>query len=366
MNKTITNKKKFVISSLTMNKHQFRFVENFINVLLKNFKNYEIILLVSKKGLIKKNKRIKEIEFPKYKNSIIYKIYLFYFKLKKISKKINSDIWFSYDSLTPNVYSKKLFSYFHTPSPFIKSKLPNIKNDFIFKMKGKIYNFFIKLLIKNNTSIIVQSSWLKKEFIKRYKVKNLIIAPLDYVESPRKGTINKKFKKFFYPSYPYIYKNFELLGESAKILDKNKNWNGKIIITIDINQNNYSKSFYNNYKKYKSLKFTGYQSHKNIINIYKHSDALIFPSLVETWGLPLSEAKRYNLAIIASNLDYAKESTGTYHTATFFNPKDPYELANTLLKANLGNKIFKKTYFKNPDRNYAQNNYELIKLMISK
>ena len=63
MNKTITNKKKFVVSSLTMNKHQFKFVENFINVLLKNFKNYEIILLVSKKGLIKKNKRINYNEF---------------------------------------------------------------------------------------------------------------------------------------------------------------------------------------------------------------------------------------------------------------------------------------------------------------
>ena len=46
-----------------------------------------------------------------------------------------------------------------------------------------------------------------------------------------------KIKNFIYPSYGYVYKNFELLGECAKILDENINWNGKIIFTMNINEN---------------------------------------------------------------------------------------------------------------------------------
>ena len=232
MSKTKNNSKKFVISSLTMNADHYRFEKYLINILLSKFKNYEVILLVSEKGILKKHKRLKEIVFPKYKNNIIYRLYLFYFGLKKFSKKINADIWLSSDSLTPNVSSKKLFTYYHTPSPFFKLKLPSIRNSIFFYIQGAVYNFFIKLLIRTNSSLIVQSNWMKNIFIKRYKVKNIIIAHLDYVKSDKKKIINKKFKNFFYPSYPYIYKNFELLGECAKILDKNKSWNGKIIFFL--------------------------------------------------------------------------------------------------------------------------------------
>ena len=364
--KKMKNKiKRFVISALTMNPHQHSYVKNLQEELLKNFKNYEIILLVNKKGFVNKHKRLREIEFPLYKKNIIYRVYLFYFGLKKFSKKIKADIWLSTDSLTPNVISKKLFTYYHTPSPFFKLKLPNLRNNFFFYLQGNIYNFFIKLLIKTNTSLIVQSKWMKKIFIKKYKINNIIVAPLDYVNSKKKKKINKKIKNLFYPSYPYIYKNFELLGQCAKILDKNRRFNGKIILTMNINQNNYAKNFFNTYSKYKILKFVGYQSRRNIFKLYKNSDALIFPSLMETWGLPLSEAKKYDLPIIASNLNYAKESVGSYHSTIFCDPKNANELANILLKVNEGKNIFKRSYFNNPKGKYAQNNNELINLLIN-
>ncbi len=363
--KKTQKKKRFVISALTMNLHQYSFVNDLLKVLLKNFKSYEIILLVNKKGIVNKHKKLREIEFPLYKKNIIYRLYLFYFGLKKFSKEINADIWLSTDSLTPNIISKKLFTYYHTPSPFFKLKLPNLRNNIFFYLQGGIYNFFIKLLIKTNTSLIVQSKWMKKIFIKKYKIKNIIIAPLDYVNSKKKVTINKKIQNLFYQSYPYIYKNFEILGQCAKILDKNKNFNGKIILTMNTNQNKYSKNFFKTYSKYKILKFVGYQSRSNIFKLYKNSDALIFPSFMETWGLPLSEAKKYDLPIIASNLNYAKESIGSYHSTIFFDPKNANQLANILLKVNMGKNVFKKSYFNYPKNKYAENNNELINFLIN-
>ena len=106
------------------------------------------------------------------------------------------------------------------------------------------------------------------------------------------------FENFFYPSFPHIYKNFELLGECAKILDQDASWNGKIIFTMNINENKYSKSFYDKYNKSNSLSFIGQQTREGVLKLYKTADALIFPSLIETWGMPLSEAKKFNLHYI--------------------------------------------------------------------
>ena len=359
-------KKKFVISCLTANSKHFKFEYNLVKTFIKKFPNISLILIVRKKGLLPNNRNIKYIELKDYEKSIFHKLYIFYFKLNKISKEINSDYWLSTDNLTRRVQSKKLFSYYHTPSPFFKGRLPSKLNSIIFFIQGLIYGFFIKLFIKRNNFLIVQSNWMKKIFINKYNIKKIIVAHLDYVSSkPKKIKKNKKHKKFFYPTYPHIYKNFEVIGESSKILEKSKTWNGKIFFTFDVESNNYAKAIYNKYKNIKFLKFLGHQTQNKIDYMYKKSDVLIFPSFMETWGLPISEAKRFNLPMIVSNLKYAYETVGSYHTISFFNPKDPKSLAELLIKANEGTNIFTKSYFKNPSKFYAQNHEKLLKLLIN-
>ena len=169
---------------------------------------------------------------------------------------------------------------------------------------------------------------------------------------------------FFYPSFPHIYKNFELLGECAKILDKDTSWNGKIILTMNINENKYSKNFYKKYKNYNSLSFVGYQSQEGIKKLYETSDALIFPSLIETWGMPLSEAKKFNLPIIVSDATYAHETIGNYHSACFFDPHNVENLSSILIKFNVGINIFSSTSHPKPSPPFAETFKELLDIMI--
>ena len=59
-------------------------------------------------------------------------------------------------------------------------------------------------------------------------------------------------------------------------------------------------------------------------------DCLLFPSKVETWGLPISEAKAYKKPMLLADLPYAKETCGVYEEVSFFNTKNPEELAHLL------------------------------------
>lgn len=51
----------------------------------------------------------------------------------------------------------------------------------------------------------------------------------------------------------------------------------------------------------------GYLSKIELMKWYRNCDALVFPSLSESLGLPLLEAQRYGVDIIASELDYVRD-----------------------------------------------------------
>jgi len=51
----------------------------------------------------------------------------------------------------------------------------------------------------------------------------------------------------------------------------------------------------------------GYLTHKQVKQLYKQADALIYPSTIESFGLPLIEARQAGLSVIASELDYVRD-----------------------------------------------------------
>ena len=67
------------------------------------------------------------------------------------------------------------------------------------------------------------------------------------------------------------------------------------------------------------IEFVGYLSKDQVESYYRKCDYLLFPSLAETWGLPLSEARIYNLPIIASNEKYIHGPLSNYDRLKLFN-----------------------------------------------
>ena len=68
---------------------------------------------------------------------------------------------------------------------------------------------------------------------------------------------------------------------------------------------------------------------------------MIFPSKLETWGLPISNSN-YNKPILAADLPYAHETIGNYDKVNFFNPDDVNKLANYIEDYLDGKSVFIK------------------------
>ena len=105
--------------------------------------DFEITALVANKSVFN-YKNIKYIEFPKSKKYWFFRFYYEYFYFRKLSKKIQPDVWLSLHDMMPNVVCKKQFVYCHNPMMFYKQVQ---KNGFLI-IKLDFLAFFINIYIK--------------------------------------------------------------------------------------------------------------------------------------------------------------------------------------------------------------------------
>jgi glycosyltransferase involved in cell wall biosynthesis len=71
----------------------------------------------------------------------------------------------------------------------------------------------------------------------------------------------------------------------------------------------------------------GAVSRERVFNLYRMSRALIFPSKIESFGIPLVEAVKFGLPIIASELDYVRDVCIPIET---FDPDSPVSIARAI------------------------------------
>jgi glycosyltransferase involved in cell wall biosynthesis len=143
--------------------------------------------------------------------------------------------------------------------------------------------------------------------------------------------LDPNFIHFFYPSFARTFKNFELLGDAVQMLPVAIKSKIKIHLTISESDNAYARHIIANYP-FSQFNFIGKRSRAEVFGYYKKMDCLLFPSKIETWGLPITEAKGFDKPILLANLPYAKESVGTYKEVSFFDPTNPAELAQLLFE----------------------------------
>lgn len=73
----------------------------------------------------------------------------------------------------------------------------------------------------------------------------------------------------------------------------------------------------------------GTLKHEEVQALYGKSKALIFPSKLESFGLPLLEAGQYGLPVLAPELDYVRDIVEPHQT---FDPNSPVSIARAVLR----------------------------------
>jgi glycosyltransferase involved in cell wall biosynthesis len=311
-----------------------------LDELSRNFADqYEIIAFVHRKELFE----IPGIEFREYphvRSSWFRRLKFEYYDLRKISRTLDAYLWLSIHDITPKVYAKVRAVYCHNPAPFSSLKWMDLLHDWRYSAFVLFYRYLYRINIHQNDFVIVQQAWIRDRFRQMYGVENVVVAH-PRVDEPSEisgeacGEARSKRGKFvfFFPAHPRVFKNVEILLEAAKLLE---NSSIEIWLTFSGDESRYAKKLVAQGRNLSNIKFLGRLTRTQVFERYEATDCLVFPSRLETWGLPISEFKRTGKPMLLADLPYAHETLGTYGRIQFFDPDSPKELASLMKELSIG------------------------------
>lgn len=301
-----------------------------------NDKENEWIFVVSTPQL-KEYENVKILRFPWIKRSWIHRLYFDKFVAHKLVDKYRVNEILSLQNVTIPKVKVKQTLYLHQPLPFINKKYSIFEN-FKFWLYQNIISRIIFKSIKEADKVIVQTKWMMDSAIEKANVtkEKFILKPpvLNISIQETYKNDNEYDCLFFYPASGIAYKNHEIIVKACKLLKDKGITNYKVIFTISGDE-------YNHIKKLKKfvvdnnlpIEFIGSINIKAVYEYYSMS-ILIFPSYIETYGLPLLEAKMHKCPILASDCEFSHEILDEYDNVYFFDPFNILELAE-LMKAQI-------------------------------
>ena len=280
-----------------------------------------------------------------FKNQFLL-IFTYYFLLKILIKIKNIDIVFNQgDLIIPtNIKQYYLFDWPYAiyPESIVWKKM-TVKS----KMVRKIKLYFFKKEIHKPNKILCQTKTAKKRLENLYFSNNILVIPNAVsLDNLKKENFSFKFKKIhkknynmLYLTYYYPHKNLEILLDVAEKIKK-QNLSIKIYITISNEQGHGAKKILKHIRNNsleKILVNLGPIPMEKVPSLYNQCDALIMPTLLESFSGTYVEAMFHSKTIFTSGYDFAKDVCG--NSAFYFDPLNSDNIFE----------IIKKNYM-NPDK----------------
>lgn len=295
---------------------------------------YRIVALVHKRKLCD-YPGIEYIEMSWTLKSWFLRLWCEYVTMYGVSKRLAPVyLWLSLHDTTPHVKAEKRVVYCHNPFPFFKWKWREWFMNYKIVCFACFSKYIYRTNIHKNYKVIVQQQWLKDEFISMFNLKkqDIIVALPPRTTTPI-ASVSKEANEyiFLFPSFGDIHKNFETLCEAARLLEKEVGENlFRVVLTIARNQNKYTEWLWKIWGHVPSIEFAGFLSREVLYQRYAEADCLVFPSKVETWGLPISEFMETGKPMLLADLPYAHETAAGSKRTAFFPATDAMALKNEM------------------------------------
>lgn len=294
--------------------------------LKENDKENEWIFLLSGKYLESAG-NIKVKIIPKVKRNWICKLNFDYVYGRNVINELKPDYVLSLQNTMTYGVKARQGVYIHQAIPFQSVKKFSFlkKDERIYAVYQYLIGNIIKKAARNADHVFVQTKWMQKAVSKKSQIdrEKIIVIPVDRMISERNGIIQKrKSGSFFYPAgFEAIYKNHMCIYKACKLLDAQGIDKYEVLLTLEETKKNVSER----------ILCIGLLDKAALTEQYQKS-TVIFPSYIETVGLPLVEAMAEGSIILAADCEYSRDVLKNYENVYYFDPFIPEELAELMKK----------------------------------
>ena len=185
-------------------------------------------------------------------------------------------------------------------------------------IERKIFKYNLKYVDK----VIVQTGSMKDQLVLTYPELQDRIAVIP--QPAPVWCLNNKINneslyenqvRLFYPAAGYPHKNHKVIADMATFLGSQQSLIKELIVTLNEAEGKVLLS------SIPWVKNVGRIGTSECLKRYHNTDALFFPSLLESYGLPLVEAMTLDIPILCADLPYARWLCE--EQAIYFKPTDP-------------------------------------------
>ncbi len=340
----MSRKKILVVDVAAQHSGGAAILKEFFQYVCQCGQNYEWLFLVSLVQLDVPDKCVNfvKVEYhAEMKKNLLRRIQWEMKDLRKVVPDFSPDVVLSLQNLMVNIKNVPQIVYMHQSLPFQDIKRFSFlkPDERVSAFQQHFMGYLIKQSIKKADGVIVQTPWVKDAVIKKTAVsqeKILVSAPsLDIPDISKNKQLCKEVYEcgkpvLFYPALPLTYKNHMKLLQAQKRL-KEQGIDIRIVLTID-KEETQGRNIYQ-YARDNALDvvFLGYLKKEELLEMISHT-ILVFPSYIETVGLPLLEAQIFDTVILVSSCPYAKDVCQTYEKTIYFNCFDEESIAEGIKK----------------------------------
>ena len=267
----------------------------------KNFEGSNFQIWVDRRYKIPKSLRnLKHISFEQA--SMIDRINL-KFSLKHLAMK--NDIIIYFGNIPPFTKPNSR-SVLMQNNRFVIDSFP-INDSFVNRARLEVERFLFKTFKNNVDEVIIQSSSMKfiLDRLKNNKFTSTVMAFKSFHEMTKRVPAEER-DGFIYVSSDDPHKNHQILFEAWILLAK-ENIYPNLKLTLP-KESRLTEKIHDIKSQYSlNIEVLWDCPRTELLLEFSRSKALIFPSLIESYGLPLVEARMLDLDILAPELDYVRD-----------------------------------------------------------
>lgn len=322
--------------------------------------------------ILESTENVKIIKLPKIPSPIAEQ-----FLLPLLAIKYKLDILHSTGNTSPLFLHCKRIITLHDIIYLRKDLLP--KGGSTYQKIGNAYRkLIVPIVLPKATTIFTVSETEKEEITKNLpELKNRISVIYNacsgnFTVKPEQSTMASKLK-YNLPNEPYYLmhgntdpkKNTQNTLIAFHLLMKEGKLKRKLVLTdIKFSEVNRIIRKYNLDGLMDYIHLTNYVNHENMVDLYNRAFAFLYPSIRESFGLPILEAMSCGTLVITSNCSCMPEIAN--QAAILVDPFDPKSIANGIDKIEnselLRSELIEKGVKRSKDFSWSDSAKKLIKL----
>jgi glycosyltransferase involved in cell wall biosynthesis len=298
---------------------------------------YEVWFLIKDRSCLNRDYAgIHVMEFRNSQRTFLHKLYYEYIYFKKLSRSKKPYLWFSLNDCSPNVEAEVRSVYIHNATPLYQFSLLDFRFPSRVLIQKYYYSFFLRTNLRKNAFVVVQQQFMKDFVLRKLRfpeekrvLVNRPVFSIDDTSVMPVGSEETRGSSAFliYPTKPEVYKNVHRLTDAViRLIEQESFFDFTLWLTLTGHENRYSRFIAKSCEQFPQIVFKGALSFPVLMGHVQASDVMVFPSKLETWGLPLSEAAYFGKWIVASDLPYARETLKHYSKVFYFDPDSTEDL----------------------------------------